>query len=408
LTGYLLDFNYTEKQKRSNNMNSLKGKILAVLVVLIIAVAAYGVGAMGFFTAKTVSADQSLFSSDTVTSIFNNVNPAVVEIDISQSATSGFFGRYTQQGEGSGFIIDSSKGYILTNNHVVDGASNITVKMSNGNTAKATVVGTDSIDDLALVSVDASVTSNITALTLGDSSALKLGQMAIAIGSPMGYQNTVTVGVVSGLNRTISGSNYTGMVQTDAAINPGNSGGPLLDENGAVIGINTAVETGAQGIGFAVASNTVKKALGDLEAGKQVQRPWIGISGMAITSSLATSLNLSVQSGIYVVSVVADSPADTAGLVAAAQGDTGTPGIGGDVITAVDGKSVAAVPDLSSYIANKSVGDTVTLSILRNGSTQDVQVTLGARPANVSSSTTPQIPQMPNFPGHGWRVNPGN
>ncbi len=181
----------------------------------------------------------------------------------------------------------------------------------------AKVVGTDAIDDLAIISVDTSAVSGITPLNLGDSSAVKPGQMAIAIGNPYGYDNTVTVGVISGVNRTISGSNYTGMLQTDAAINPGNSGGPLLDANGAVIGINTAIETtatGARGIGFAVASNMAKKAVPNLEAGQQVARPWMGISGTSVTQSLAQSLGLSVNQGVYVVNVASGSPAATAGL----------------------------------------------------------------------------------------------
>jgi S1-C subfamily serine protease len=390
-------------------MNTFKGKILAVLVVLIIAAAAYGVGSGTFFTTKSVSADQSLYSQDTVTSIYDNASPAVVEILVSQSSTSGFFGRYSQQGEGSGFVIDTANGYILTNNHVVEGATGITVKLNNGKTTTAKVVGTDSTDDLALISVDAATLSGITPLALGDSSLVKPGQMAIAIGSPFGYQNTVTVGIISGLNRTISSSSYTGMLQTDAAINPGNSGGPLLDANGSVIGINTAIETGANGIGFAVPSNVAKNDLADLQAGKQVERPWIGIAGRALSATLSDSLKLSVDQGVYVVSVVAGSPAEKAGLKAAAAADnSGAAGAGGDVITAVDGKAVSAVQDLSSYINTKKVGDSITLSILRDGNKLDVALTLAAKPAAAASATPNQMPQMPNFPNRGWRTNPNS
>jgi len=389
-------------------MNSWKGKILAVLVVLIIAAAAYGVGSGTFFTTKTVSADQSLYSQDTVTSIYDNASPAVVEILVSQTSTSGFFGRFAQQGEGSGFVIDAANGYILTNNHVVEGATGITVKLNSGKTAAAKVVGTDSTDDLALISVDASTLSGITPLVLGDSSLVRPGQMAIAIGSPFGYQNTVTVGIISGLNRTIGSSNYTGMLQTDAAINPGNSGGPLLDASGSVIGINTAIEAGANGIGFAVPSNIAKKDLADLQAGKQVQRPWIGIAGRALSTTLSDSLKLSIDQGVYVVSVVAGSPAEKAGLKAAAADTNGTTGAGGDVITAVDGKAVAAVQDLSSYINTKKVGDSITISILRDGNKLDVVLTLAAKPAATASTAPNQMPQMPNFPNRGWRTNPNS
>jgi len=391
-------------------MNSLKVKIVAVLVVLVIAAAAYGLGSGVLFPTKTVSADQSLFNEDIVTSIYQNVSPAVVEVDVSQTSNTGFFGRFTQEGEGSGILIDSQNGYIVTNNHVVEGATTLTVKLSTGKTATAKIVGTDAIDDLALISVDASAVSGITPLALGDSSTVKPGQMAIAIGNPYGYQNSISLGVISGINRTIRGSNYSGMLQTDAAINPGNSGGPLLDANGSVIGINTAIEstaTGAQGIGFAVPSNVVKSALDNLKAGKQVEKPWIGIGGIALTSTLSESLDLSVDQGVYVVNVVAGSPAEKAGLKAGIAGNNGTPGTGGDIITAVDGKSVASVPDLSTYINTKHVGDNVTLSIMRDGKNQDVALTLGAKPVNTGSSVTPQIP-VPDFPNRGWRFNQGN
>jgi S1-C subfamily serine protease len=392
-------------------MNSLKGKIVAVLAVLIIAAAAYGVGSGALFSTKTVSADQALYSENAVTSIYENVSPAIVEIDVTES-TAGYFGRYTQEGQGSGFLIDKNNGYILTNNHVIEGAADISVKLSTGESMDATVVGSDANLDLALIKVDAAQVSAITPLTLGNSSEVKPGQMAIAIGNPYSYQNSITVGIISGINRTISGSTYTGMLQTDAAINPGNSGGPLLDSNGAVIGINTAIEStssGAQGIGFAIPSNTAEKALANLKEGKQVERPWIGIAGRALTSSLAKSLDISVSKGIYIVSVVKDSPAEKAGLVGASISNTGSTDASGDVITAVDGKSVASVQDLSAYINTLGVGDSITLTILRDGTEKTIDLTLGAKPADTSTSLTPrQFPQMPNFPGFGQRGNSGS
>jgi S1-C subfamily serine protease len=393
-------------------MKTLRSKIIAVLIVLVIAAAAYTVGSGTFFTPRTASADPILYNEDTVTSIYNNASPAVVEIDVTQQGTaSRMFGGYVEQGQGSGFLIDT-QGHILTNNHVVSGATTVQVKLKNGNTVNAKVVGTDTIDDLAVISVDTSAVSGITPLTLGDSNAVKPGQMAIAIGNPYGYDNTVTVGVISGINRTISGSNYTGMLQTDAAINPGNSGGPLLNANGAVIGINTAIEstsTGARGIGFAVTSNTATKALPNLEAGQQVTRPWIGISGTSVTQANAQSLGLSVNQGVYVVSVVAGSPAATAGLKGSNIGTNGQPVAGGDVITSIDGNAVKTIDDLTSYINTKNVGNTVTLSILRGGNTISVQVTLATRPANINTGVTPNIPapnqqpnqQTPRFPGRG-------
>jgi S1-C subfamily serine protease len=278
------------------------------------------------------------------------------------------------------------------------------VILDNGNAVDATVVGTDAFDDLAVIGVDASAVKGITPLQLGDSSAVKPGQMAIAIGTPYGLTDTVTVGIISGLNRSVSGSNLTGMLQTDAAINPGNSGGPLLDVNGIVMGINTAIEaqaTGANGIGFAVPSNVAQKALPNLIAGKQVVRPWLGISGAELTQTLAQNLNLSISQGVYIVSVTSGSPADKAGLKGGNLDTTGAPAAGGDVITAVDGKSVKTVQELSNYFNTKNVGDTVTLSILRQASTMDVKVTLGSWPTSTTTPAPRTIPQ-PRIPGRGW------
>jgi serine protease Do len=394
-------------------MKMWKSVLIAVVAVLVIAGAAYTVGSGTFLASQNASAAPVLYSQDTVTSIYDQASPAVVEIDVTQTGTSFFGGSSMMEAQGSGFLVDN-QGHILTNNHVVEGAKSVSVTLSNGNTVDATVAGTDSLNDLAVITVAPSAVSGITPLQFGDSSALKPGQMAIAIGNPYGLDNTVTVGVISGLNRTLSGSSMSGMIQTDAAINPGNSGGPLLDVNGAVIGINTAIEagsTGARGIGFAVSSNVAEKALPDLIAGNQVVRPWLGISGMALSQTTATTLGLSVNQGVYVISVIAGSPAETAGLKAGNLDTTGTPAKGGDVITAVNGTTVKTVQDLSSYINTKKVGDSVTLSVLRDGSNIDVEVTLGTWPSNINLNGTPDItpnPQpTPNMPrGNGrWHFN---
>ena len=388
-------------------MSTFKSKIIAVLAVVVIALSAYGIGAGHLFTPATAEAAPVLFSEDTVTTIYNSVSPAVFEIDMTQQ--SGFFGGST--GLGSGILIDT-EGYILTNQHVIDGATSVRVALDNGDNVAATVVGTDSIDDLALIKVDAAVVAGITPLTLGDSGAVKPGQMAIAIGNPFGLDDTVTVGIISGLDRSIG--NLNGMLQTDASINPGNSGGPLLDVNGMVIGINTAIETspnGATGIGFAVPSNVAARVLPDLRAGTTVTRPWIGISGMSLTETQAQELGLSITEGVYVISVNAGSPAEAAGLKGGNTDANGIPATGGDVITAIDGRNVATVPDISNYInSNKKVGDTVTLSVLRDGSQTQVQVTLGTWPDNLTNNVPqfniPQLPdQIPDFPFGPWRHN---
>jgi S1-C subfamily serine protease len=386
-------------------MNTTKNKLIAVIAVVIIATAAYAVGAAQVFVPQKATAAAALYSEDTVTSIYENASPAVVEIDTTQQAQ-GFFNQF-MEGQGSGFLVDTD-GNILTNNHVVDGAANVRVTLKGGNTVDAKVVATDAIDDLAVISVDPSAVTGITPLQFSDSSAVKPGQMAIAIGNPYGLDNTVTVGVISGLNRSVS--NLTGMLQTDAAINPGNSGGPLLDANGLVIGINTAIEspaTGAVGIGFAIPSNVAQKALPELKAGKQVVRPWIGIRGVALTQTLAQQLGLSINQGVYVVSVNAGSPAEKAVLKGGNLDTNGAPAPGGDIITSVDGNAVSSVQDISNYINTRNVGDNITLSVLRNGSNTDIQVTLGTWPTNLnpgsSPGITPQPQPQPQTPGPGWR-----
>ena len=341
----------------------------------------------------------------------------MVEIDTAVQS-SGFLGM-PASGEGSGIVIDNN-GNILTNNHVVDGATSVTVKFSNGKTASAKVLGTDAINDLAVINVDAANVSGITPLTLGNSDDVQVGQMAIAIGNPYGYDNTVTVGVISGLNRSIGGSGYSGMIQTDAALNPGNSGGPLLDASGSVIGINTAIEstsTGAKGIGFAIPSNVAKNELTNLEAGKSVEHPWIGITGETLTQTLATQLGITANQGVYVAGVASGSPAEKAGLKGGNFNANGQPAGGGDVITAAGGQAMNTIQDLQTYIAGKAVGDAINLTVLRGGSSTSISVTLAARPSNLNSGNTPnQVPQVPQttpvprngMPGWRFRMPGGS
>jgi S1-C subfamily serine protease len=404
-------------------LNTLKGKIITVIVVVVVAAAAYGIGAGHLFVptaAEAVPAQSQYgtipaqYDQNTVMLVYKAVSPAVVEVDMTEGGSS-FFNQTS--GLGSGILLDSA-GDILTNNHVVDGATSVSVKLSDGTSVPANVVGKDAIDDLAIINIGSSAVDGLPTLSLGDSSQVQPGQMAIAIGNPYGLDNSVTVGVISGLDRSIG--NMTGMIQTDAAINPGNSGGPLLvvddSGNGVVIGINTAIETsptGAVGIGFAVPSNVVKNVVGSLENGTTVARPWIGISGTAVTDTLAQQLGLpdTVTSGVYVVSVTPNSPAQTAGLKGGNLSPNGGPAPGGDVITAIDGNKVATVPDISNYInTNKKVGDTVELTVQRGSDQTQVPVTLGTWPDNLAQNApqaNPQQPfpfQIPNMPfGNGGR-----
>ncbi|MDO8578263.1 MAG: trypsin-like peptidase domain-containing protein [Dehalococcoidales bacterium] len=361
-------------------MGKVNWKIVAGgVAIFVLGIAVASVGPLTSVRPQMTFAQPALYDEGTVMSIYDKSTPAIVEIDVAQASLRG---RVIGEGQGSGFLINTD-GTILTNNHVVEGASKILVVFNNGKTVSANVVGTDSIHDLALIKVDPSAVSGVTPLTLADSNTVKPGQMAIAMGFPFGLDESITVGVISGLNRTVSGSRLTGMLQTDAALNPGNSGGPLLNANGEVIGINTAIETqaGAEGIGFAIPSNVARRALPALSTGKSLQRPWMGISYLALNADLARQLNISVDRGIYIVNVIPESPAEKAGLKGSGVSQNRTPSPGGDVITAVDGHSVKSIFDLLTYVSDKQVGDPVTLSVLRAGSSTELTLTLGARPS---------------------------
>jgi len=408
-------------------MVSLKSKIVAVLAVTLIAAGAFFLGVNSPATPRPATATTStsaspvaLYDQNTVNSIYATASPAVVEINVTEQS-SGFF-QGSAQAQGSGFLVDNNgtNADIVTNNHVVDGATSVQVQFKSGSTTTATILGTDPNDDLAVIQVASSaVPKGVTPLILDNSDLVQPGDMAIAIGSPYGLMDSVTVGIISGLNRSLdglnaNGSSLTGMLQTDAAINPGNSGGPLLNAAGHVIGINTAIETqsGASGIGFAIPSNMVTSRVPLLKTGQQIVKPWLGISGSALTPTSAQTFGVSVSQGVYVIQVMPNSPASQAGLKAAGTDpNTGAPATGGDVITQADGKSVASVEDLSAYLNTKQVGNTVDLTVLRGGSTIHLKATLQAWPANLNTSTTtpnvipfPNIPNIQNVP----QSTPGN
>jgi serine protease Do len=280
-------------------------------------------------------------------------------------------------GVGSGFVFDAN-GWILTNNHVVDGATNLTVQLADGRSFPAKVYGTDTLTDLAIVKIDA---TGLPTAPLGDSSTLRVGQLAIAVGDPLGeYPGTVTTGVVSGLGRSINDAtiNLDNLIQTDAAINPGNSGGPLIDESGAVIGVDTAIAGSAQGIGFAIPVNLAKPLMQQAMAGQQLSRPWLGVRYQPLDAGVATRNSLSVSSGAWITSggngaaVEAGSPADKAGLKE------------GDIITAVNGTKIDTSHPLIELIASHAPGETITLSVRRGNADADIQVTLTTRTFNTN------------------------
>jgi 2-alkenal reductase len=319
--------------------------------------------------------------------LYNRVNPGVVSV-------------YMTSGSGSGFIIDAD-GYIVTNHHVIAEGGEINVLFHNGDIKTAELVGADSQADLALLKVDAAP-GELTALPLGDSDALQVGQFVIAIGSPYGLDNSMSTGIVSGLNRGMPvdelGLTTTyqipDVIQTDAAINPGNSGGPLLNMDGEVIGVNTAIESPVRansGVGFAVPSNVVEVVVAQLRSGGEVRYPWLGIEGGTLTPTAAEELGLPRETrGVLVSGVTAGGPAEAAGLV----GIDPTTGEAGDVITGIDSVTVVEFDDLLGYIVQDTqVGQTVTLTILRDGQTQTLSLTLGERPDAVELQQQ-QLPQQ--------------
>ncbi len=359
--------------------------IILVLLVMMLAVSGTAGALISGVFFKPASAAPVLYDEGAVVALYEKASPAVVEINVVQSVPSRFRAVAPQQGQGSGFLEDT-EGHILTNYHVVQGATHVEVLLSDGRTLEAQIAGTSPADDIALLKVDPQAVKGIAPLTLGDSDAAKPGQMAIALGSPFGLENSITVGVVSGVNRSRTGGlgrPITGMLQTDASINPGNSGGPLLNSRGEVIGINTAIETlanGSTGIGFAVSINSAKNLLPRLLQNATVKRPWLGISGIAISSGLADQLGLTTLRGIYIVAIGTSSPAEHAGLIGGGTGTDGTPSAGGDIITAADGRSVGSVQDLASYFGSLKPGDTVNLNIIRNGRPLQLSVALGEWP----------------------------
>lgn len=296
------------------------------------------------------------------------VRPAVVNIN-TESQVETFFGVFPQQGAGSGVIVRPN-GYILTNNHVVQGATNIKVTLLGGKVLVGKTVGTDPLVDLAVIKVNSP--DPLPAAQLGSSGSLEVGQLAIAIGNPFGLGSTVTTGVVSALNRSIQIPNLIveNLIQTSAAINPGNSGGALVDSSGQVIGINTAIVPNAQGIGFAIPSDVARVELEQLIAQGRVIRPWVGVVyGGDVDPQTAQMYNLGTDHGVVVRQVEPSSPAGRAGIQPS------------DIITAVNGERITSWNDFVRDVVTKKIGDRVTLSIVRNGRAMKVTVVLAERPA---------------------------
>jgi 2-alkenal reductase len=339
--------------------------------------------------------------------IYQKVNPSVVTVyNISSSGGSRFSGSADiPQGEGSGFVWDT-QGHIITNDHVVRGADKLQVVFSDGTQVDAKLLGTDPNGDIAVIQVDPSLSPALVPVEQGNSSQVKVGEMAIAIGNPFGLQGTMTRGIVSAVGRTIpavTSFSIPEAIQTDAAINPGNSGGPLLNVTGQVIGVNDQIQSQSgsnSGVGFAIPMIIVQRIAPAIIQSGRYQHSYLGIQGGTYSKAWAQALGLPADAkGAYVMDVVSGGPAANAGLQGGSQDTTialgaGQSGVvylqsGGDLITAVDGHPITKMDDLLIYLEeNTSPGQTAKFTVLRNGGQQaTISVTLGARPEQVQSTS---------------------
>jgi S1-C subfamily serine protease len=375
--------------------NRSEGRAVRLLAIgLIIGLGAYWAGSrygqripvsVDALRAPAAASEKGFDQTETENiNIYKQASPAVANIVTRTVEYDFFFNPVPIEGAGSGFLIDTD-GHILTNYHVVQGAQTIEVTLGDQSRFKAKLIGADSRNDIALIKIEPKG-RKLTPLQLGDSRNLLVGQRVLAIGNPFGFQSTLTTGIVSSLGRTVQTSESTFIdeaIQTDAAINRGNSGGPLLNSHGEVIGINSAIyaPTGTTaGIGFAIPINTARRVAEDLISQGRVRRATLGVEGRALWPGLAEALHLSVEKGILVERVTPGGPAAQAGI----RGGTKSVlaglqelRIGGDVLVAVDGKPITSQMDLNLLLNRARPGDTITLTIFRDGKKMDVPVKLG-------------------------------
>lgn len=378
----------TQNTSITHERGRRRGKFLAVALLVI--VLSFGAGAAGSWLTNQFSGQSTTIRSGAdgnsivtaeeqdIASVAKKVSPSVVSI-LTQSERQSYFGRsQAQQGAGTGIIV-SSDGYIMTNKHVVEGSDTVTVVTTDGATHdNVKVVGVDPLNDLAFLKVGN--VNNLTPAELGDSSSLRIGQSVVAIGNALGqYQNTVTSGIVSGTGRSVTAESeadggaetLTDLIQTDAAINPGNSGGPLVNVAGQVIGINTAIASEANGVGFSIPVNATKGLLKSVLENGKVERAYVGVNYITITPEVAKEYNLPVTKGAYVSTdrgsaVASGSPAEKAGIKDK------------DIIVKVNGTEVGDKGSVASLVAEYTPGDKITLTILRDGKTETVDVVLDA------------------------------
>jgi 2-alkenal reductase len=316
-----------------------------------------------------------------LSNVYQNVSRSVVNINVLNSISGG---------TGSGFVIDTD-GHIVTNNHVVDGASVVQVIFNDGTIAAAEVIGTDPDSDLAVIRVNPAEVRTLQPITFADSDAVFVGQDVMAIGNPFGQEFTLTTGIVSALDRSLSAQNNFSIpeiIQTDAAINPGNSGGPLLNMNGEVIGVNTAIlsrNNASSGVGFAIPANQVRRVVPYLIENGVYNHSWLGISGFDVQPQQLSAMNLAGDlRGVMIATVTPNGPAEIAGLRGTNQAIDAAFGalpVNGDIITAINGQSMTEMSEIIAYLNSTTLpGDTVSMTVLRDGQQLEIPVTLQARP----------------------------
>jgi len=324
---------------------------------------------------------QYLSEEEMIIRAYNKIAPSVVFVTTTVQFRGLLGEREVERGTGSGFVI-SKDGYILTNNHVVEGAESVRVGLPDGKFVKARVIGRDADTDLAVLKID--VDAPLKPVELGDSDKLSIGMKVIAIGNPFNLERTATLGIISALNRTIDtdvGTVIKGIIQTDASINPGNSGGPLETLDGKVIGVNSAILSpvqGSVGIGFAIPINTAKKIMEELIREGKIRRAYLGITGISV-KDLPPELNLTIDYGVLVVDIVANGPAEKAGLKGSALSTrvegTSIP-YGGDIITALDSEKIESIDEVVDYIRSKKPGERIEIEYLREGVKKKTSVVL--------------------------------
>jgi serine protease Do len=403
---HIVNFKRAVRRRATQNqeVTTMSPKIRFVRYFMAVLMAALMLGAGLPFATASKNAPAVRMVPENFSVLAEAAGPAVVNIRVEKTVSSSaevpqsgsnpfgnderskeffdhFFGgrqvpeQFKQSGLGTGFIIDKS-GYIVTNNHVVADADKITVVLEDEREFDAKVIGRDPQTDLAVIKIDAK--KDLPTLPLGRSTDLKVGEWVVAIGNPFGLDHTVTAGIVSAKGRVIGAGPYDDFIQTDASINPGNSGGPLLNMNGEVVGVNSAIIASGQGIGFAIPIDMAKTVIAQLKENGQVTRGWLGVTIQDVKGDLAQYYGIENGNGALVTDVVPGNPADKAGIQPK------------DIIVKVNNDKIAGSHDLTAKVAKLGVGDTARLTVLRNGQEKVLDVTVGKRPLTLAQADTPQ------------------